>query len=110
MRFCGAWGCRRRALATRHSALFVVTEVRLKYRAAAKLDDEIAVTVCIVRRRRASLTFRQQVLRDDCVLVDGEVTVGVVNAETFAPCRMPVALVDALDVGVGVGDGDGDRR
>ena len=91
-------------LAQRHSILFVVTEVRLNYLAAARLDDELIVTLEILHLRRASMVFRQQVRRDaprdgrrdEQVLVDGEIKLALVNSDTFAPCRMPTELTDAL--------------
>ena len=87
-------------LAQRHSILFVVTEVRLNYLAAARLDDELIVTLEILHLRRASMVFRQQVRRDaprdGQVLVDGEIKLALVNSDTFAPCRMPTELADAF--------------
>ena len=83
-------------LEQRHSILFVVTEVRLNYLAAARLDDELIVTLEILHLRRASMVFRQQVRRDDQVLVDGEIKLALVNSDTFAPCRMPTELSDAF--------------
>ena len=85
------------AVLQRHRLLFVVTEAKLKYLLAARLDDEVAVTLELLRRRHASMLFRQQVLRDEQVLVDGEISVAVVDGETFTPCRMPKPLADALD-------------
>ena len=83
-------------LKQRHAILFVVTEARLKYLAAAHLDDEIEVTLEILRLGRASLIFHQQVRRDGRVLVDGEIRLAVVNSDTFTPCRMPAELAGAL--------------
>ena len=38
-------GVRQQALRKRTGAMFIVTETRVRYRAAARLDDELAVTV-----------------------------------------------------------------
>ena len=83
-------------LRQQHCVLFVVTEARLKYRLAARLDDEIEVTLEILRLGRASMVFRQQVQRDGRLLVDGEIKLALVNSETFAPCRIPAPLAGAL--------------
>ena len=83
-------------LERQHSVLFVVTEARLKYLAAARLDDEIEVTLEILRMRHASLVFRQQVRRECRLLVDGEIKLALVNSDTFTPCRMPLELAVAL--------------
>ena len=83
-------------LARRHSVLFVVTDAKLKYLSAGRLDDELEVTLEIAQLKRASLVFRQQVRRRDEVLVDGEIRLGLLNSDTFKPCRMPAELADAL--------------
>lgn len=82
----------------------MVTEARLKYLSAARLDDELEATLEILRLRRASLVFRQQVRRGGRVLVDGEIKLAVVNGDTFTPCRMPGELAEALGRWSGGGD------
>ena len=84
-------------LTQQYSALFVVSEVRLKYLSAARLDDELEVTVEILQLKRASIVFAQQVRRGGEVLVDGEIRLALVNNDTFRPCRIPQELADALN-------------
>lgn len=84
-------------LERRHRVLFAVTEARLKYRAAGRLDDELEATLEIMRLQRASMRVRQTVRRGGDLLVDGEIRLGLVNSDTFKPCRMPAELADAIN-------------
>jgi len=74
--------------------LFVVHSVEARYRAPARLDDELLVTVEVVELNRASLRFRQQVRRavDDVLLCEGQVLVACVRAESLKPRAIPEAL------------------
>ena len=74
--------------------LFVVHSVEARYRAPARLDDELLVTAEVVEVNRASLRFRQQVRRalDDVLLCEGQVLVACVRAESLKPRAIPEAL------------------
>ena len=93
-------------LTQQYSVLFVVSEVRLKYLSAARLDDELEVTVEILQLKRASVVFAQQVRRGGEVLVDGEIRLALVNNDTFRPCRIPQELAGALNRQSGRQSGD----
>jgi len=110
-------------LARRHCVLFTVTQANLRYHAPAHLDDELAVTLDVQRLQRASIRFRQTVLRvgdgegdghrdgdgdgdgegdrdgdgDNALLVAAEIRLGAVNGATFKPCRLPAPLTVAID-------------
>ncbi len=78
--------------------LFVVHSVEARYLASARLDDDLRVTVEVVDARRASLRFRQQILRvrDDQLLCEGQTLVACVHADSFKPRAVPDVLRDAL--------------
>ena len=77
-------------------AIFVVSETRVSYRAPARLDDELEVTVQPVERGRASMLLRQQAWRATELLAEGDIRIGCVDAESFRPRRMPPSLVERL--------------
>lgn len=74
--------------------LFVVHSAEARYRAPARLDDELVVSAEVVELNRASLVFAQQVRRtsDDALLCEGRITVACVRADSFKPRAMPEAL------------------
>ena len=79
------------------NVVFVVTEARLRYRRPARLDDVVDITLEVETARGASVTFVQQVRRDDDLLVDGRIRVGTLTSDTFSPCRIPDIIRHALD-------------
>ena len=80
-------------LSNPQGVLFVVADAALKYRRAARLDDELTV---IETLRRASIVFEQLVKRGDETIVEGRIRVGVVSAQTFAPAPLPDELYERI--------------
>jgi acyl-CoA thioester hydrolase len=78
-------------------AIFVVSEARLRYLSPARLDDWIDVSVELIDCGRASLLIRQQARRAELLLAEGEIRIGCVAAVDLKPCRMPAAILQALN-------------
>lgn len=78
--------------------LFVVRHADVDYRRPARIDDELAVSAAVERLGRASLFFRQQVVRavDGEVLAVGRVEVACVSRAKLAPRAMPPAIRQAV--------------
>jgi len=89
-------GVEQGTLQAQTGAIFVVTEVQLRYLASAKLDDLIQVTVKLVQQRQASMQLEQQAWRGDTLLAQGLVRVGCVQAASLRPRRMPEQVLVAL--------------
>jgi acyl-CoA thioester hydrolase len=79
----------------KHGIVFVVSEIDLKFRAPARLDDELLATIDSFTRRSASMTFSQCILRpaDGARLVEARVRAACVDAATFKPSRIPDFLL-----------------
>ena len=84
------------AFSDRHRLLFVVYAIGVKYHAPAKLNDLLSVTAEVATIGRASLLFRQRVERGAALLVEGDVTVALVDRERMRPLRIPQELEQAL--------------
>lgn len=77
--------------------IFVVHSVAVRYHAPARLDDELVVGVDVLELKRASVRFRQQIVRADGVLLcEGEVLVACVSADQYKPRAIPAALSEAF--------------
>lgn len=97
-----------RALGFRQSAsqdndfLFVVQQVDIRYLRSARLDDELMVTAAVERLGRASLRFKQQVLRTGVeqgaaeVLAEAQIKVACVSRAALLPCAMPDDIYTAV--------------
>lgn len=83
-------------LRQQYCMVFAVTEASLKYLSAARLDDEIELSVEIVRLKHASLVCAQRARRDGELLVDGEIKLATLNSDTYTPRHMPKELAEAL--------------
>ena len=84
------------ALRTQQRLMFVVTDTALQYRAPARLDDLLHVSVRPEPAGRASLVVHQQAWRGDTLLTEGRIRIGCVDAQTFRPRRMPDELIHTL--------------
>jgi len=74
---------------------FVVSELEVRYRKAAVADDLVRIESVIVELRGASSRWRHRVWRDDELLVEGMVRVGLVGPGGRV-ARMPDAMRSQL--------------
>lgn len=78
-----------------HGGIFAVTRCMVRFRAAARLDDELAVHTSLTGLGGARLTLRQTVERRGKTLVELEVELAFVGSDG-RPVRLPPALVGGL--------------
>ena len=75
-----------------HGLVFAVRAMRIDFRAPARLDDALDVSVALRECRRASLVLVQGIRRDGSVLVEAEVRIAALNAGDFRPRGIPESL------------------
>lgn len=94
-----------RALGERHDAMatqglqFVVSEIDIRYRRPARLDDLLDVDLEVVEARRASLRLAQRTRRvddDGGPLAEAIVRVAVMDRASGRPAPLPRRLLDTL--------------
>jgi len=73
--------------------MFVVKDMQIDYRQAARLDDELAVTAAVTHLGGASMVLRQSVSRGEQLLVSGSVKIASVDRHQLKPVRMPAEMV-----------------
>ena len=91
-----ALGYGKEGLRLEHGLVFVVAGMQIGFLKPGRLDDELQVTVRLVRCRRASLIFVQQVVRGEERLIEAEVKIASVDARQLRPCPIPPALYAQL--------------
>ena|SRR5690625_3829837 len=84
------------ALRAAHGLVFAVRAMRMDFRAPARLDDVLDVTVALRECRRASLVVDQAVECDGRLLLDAQVRLAALDAEGFRPRGIPEALYGQL--------------
>lgn len=76
-------------LLAREGVAFVVRSATIDYLAAARLDDDVTLTLTVEKLGRASVQFAQQAWRGDTLLATADVKVGCVDAATMRPRPLP---------------------
>jgi acyl-CoA thioester hydrolase len=80
------------ALKAQQGIQFVVASLQCEFVKPARFDDLLHVTAQIAEAKRASFRFKQQILRQDEILLNAEVLVVCVDAMSFKPRRLPEEL------------------
>lgn len=91
-------GVGQQALRDQTGAIFVVTDTHVHYRAPARLDDELQVSVALRQRGTASMVIHQQAWRHNTLVAEGEIRIGCVDHQSFRPRRIPNEVIAALAV------------
>ena len=89
-------GVQQQALRDATGAIFVVIDTRVRYRAPARLDDELQVSVQLRHAGRVAMEISQQAWRGAELLAEGEIRIGCIDAGTFKPRRIPNPVLEAI--------------
>ena len=87
-----ALGYGQESLRTSHGLVFAVRAMRMDFRAPARLDDVLGVTVALRECRRASLVVDQAIECGGRRLLDAEVRLAALDAAGFRPRGIPDEL------------------
>jgi len=88
-------GIDQRAALEGGEGVYVVAEARIKYRAPAKLDDDLLVLSEVIEVRAASCLIHQRVMRGHDMLADATITAAFLGEGR--PKRQPRAWVEAFE-------------
>lgn len=79
-----------------HDLVFVVRAMEVDFRAPARLDDQLSVSVALLECGGASLVLAQRIERAGTLLVAAKVKIAALRASDFRPCRIPAFLLPHL--------------
>jgi acyl-CoA thioester hydrolase len=88
-------GIDQRAALERGEGVYVVAEANIRYRASAKLDDDLLVLSEVREVRAASCLIHQRVMRGPDILADATITAAFLSEGR--PKRQPRAWVEAFE-------------
>ncbi len=93
-----ALGFEQDRLRAEQGILFTVHSVQVDFHKPARFNDALEVSAAVSGRRRASLTFDQQVCRqgETSPLCSGKVRIACVDAGSFRPSPIPRIVLEAL--------------
>ena len=84
-------------LRSRDDLVFVVRAMTTDFRAPARLDDQLQVSVRLLESRGASFAVAQRIERDGVLLVEARVKIAALRASDFRPRAIPAFLTDILN-------------
>ncbi len=80
-----------------HSVGFVVRKVELNLMAPARFNDELEVSCVVVKVRKASVLFTQQIRhKNGELLCEATVLAACVNLSTMQPIAMPTPILEVI--------------
>ena len=91
-----AQGLGQEALRTQRDLVFVVRAMQLEFRAPARLDDQLRVSVRLLECRGASFVLAQAIHSGETLLVEARVRIAALAAAAFRPRKLPRDLTDRL--------------
>lgn len=86
-----ARGVSQTELKQRHGLIWVVLDIHVAFRQAAKLDDELLVSCELAWTRGVRQGFRQQMTRksDGALVATAELSAVMLHADSLKPARVP---------------------
>lgn len=91
-----AFGFEQDVLRNEAGIVFVVRRVEIDYLSPARFNDALDVSVVLHEAGRASLSVRQELMRDSRCLAKAVITLACVDAVDFKPVKMPATILQAL--------------
>jgi acyl-CoA thioester hydrolase len=96
-----SYGVAQTELKQRHGLIWVVLNIHVAFRQAAKLDDELLVSCELAWTRGVRQGFRQQMTRksDGALVATAEVSAAMLHADSLKPARVPPWIAKVLKHG-----------
>lgn len=93
-----AMGVSQTELKEKHGLIWVVLEINVKFRKAARLDDELLVSAELQWVKGVRQGFRQEMTRksDGKVVATAELSTVMLHADSFRPARVPAWIEERL--------------
>ena len=94
-------GIEQEVLQTEQGLMFVVVHAEVSFRKPARYGDSLQVSCALAERSRASMTFRQEVVRASTaeVLVEGHVRIACLDAAKLKPRGLPQIVLREIGGG-----------
>lgn len=91
-----AMGIEQRPLQEEQGLIFVIVDTQVEFKRPARYGDALIVSAQIREHTRATLSFTQEVRRDEELLVAGAIRVACLDAATQRPRGLPKALLECM--------------
>ncbi|KPK53453.1 MAG: 4-hydroxybenzoyl-CoA thioesterase [Thiotrichales bacterium SG8_50] len=88
-------------LSLREGVVFAVRSASIEFIKAARFNEQLQVTVELVKYGKASVNFEQQIQRNNELICSGEIRLACVDAESFKPKAIPAAIMEKFRIANG---------
>lgn len=94
--FLRSLGWNQQELLKKGLCAFVVSELSIRYKSPAKLDDQLDIRTQTKELRRASFVFDQRAYRGDQLISSAQVKVVCINPQKGVPCPIPDEMLEKI--------------
>jgi acyl-CoA thioester hydrolase len=91
------FGFEQDVLRDQENLLFVVRSVAVDYLKPARFNEQIAVSAKVVEYKKTSLTFEQNITRQQDLLCTASVRIACLDAQSMKPKLIPSAILQQLN-------------
>jgi acyl-CoA thioester hydrolase len=91
-----ALGFEQDELMAQDGVVFAVSRVNLEYLRPARFNQQLTVSVDVVRKGAASVTLNQEIRQGDILLTRGEVRLACVDTKSFKPQKIPERILQRM--------------
>ena len=78
--------------------MFVVRKIDIQYKIPARFNDELLIQTDCVKTTDYSIMLKQNILRDNQIITEGNVEIVCINSDLFKPVRIPKKAKQLMEI------------
>jgi len=78
--------------------MFVVRKIDIQYKIPARFNDELIIQTDCVKSTDYSIMLKQNILRDNQTITEGNVEIVCINSDLFKPVRIPKKAKQLMEI------------
>ena len=78
--------------------MFVVRKIDIQYKIPARFNDELLIQTDCVKTTDYSIMLKQNILRDNQTITEGNVEIVCINSDLFKPVRIPKKAKQLMEI------------
>ena len=81
-----------------NKVMFVVRKIDIQYKIPARFNDELIIEIDCVKSTDYSIMLKQNILRDNQIITEGNVEIVCINSDLFKPVRIPKKAKQLMEI------------
>ena len=81
-----------------NKVMFVVRKIDIQYKIPARFNDELIIETDCVKSTDYSIMLKQNILRDNQTITEGNVEIVCINSDLFKPVRIPKMAKQLMEI------------